>query len=253
MQLFFKTIRVFCFLLFIVLLSPLFVSSTSAATSCVVTKVGNPGGPPPSLPPGCQTSVTMPTLECRRASNGEYCKLPPSPKDPSGKPYYVNTTWTHWGSREMIQMLFTVAQKWKALHPGGFLVINDIAAPVCDRGCHLSHYGGTAVDVIATDGKARVADNQGDSRRWRDAPGGMPRTYSGTSTIQFGKLFHESRLVDYIIYYDTTSNAVSQLKKLGLSMLSSSQYYDHRNHFHVHLKRSYLNPACSVIISSSCR
>jgi hypothetical protein len=242
----------FLFLLFLSLGAPSPASAAVAKSNCVVLNIGNASSIP--LPPECQTNMALPNLQCIRASNGEYCKLPPSPKAPNGTPYYVSATWTKWGSKEMIQMLFTVAQKWKNIYPQGFLVINDIAAPLCDRGCHLSHYGGTAVDIIATNGTDRVADNQGDSRRWRDAPGSMPKRYNPTATVQFGKLFHETGLVNYIIYYDTTANsAISSLKKLGLTMLSTSQYSDHRNHFHVHLKRPYVNPACSVAISSNCR
>lgn len=197
-----KTASALFFLAFLFLFSPTLVAdATAQSTGCVITRVGNPKGPSPTLPPNCEGAVPStgivfpPNLTCVSvpAENpggipGEYCELPPSPN----KAYvYIKQSGKEqdWGSKEMIGVIYTVSQRWKQKYPQGHLTIMDITSDY-----HLSHFWGVAADITATtNGKDCVAGN-GNWRCLRTGSSNIP------ATVELAKLFIDTGYVDLFLF-----------------------------------------------------
>lgn len=207
-------------------------------SNCVITKVGAPAGEP-VLPPECQTSSgggpiagleTPSNLECKPDG---YCKMP-NPTDGSYAFEAPSCSGQHWGSKELISVLYTVAKNWKAKYPQGRLNIGDLTASG-----HKSHFWGRAVDLDATtNGSDAVADY---------TRGG----YNREATIELGKMFANTNQVLNIWYNDqAVNNAVLAYSKEGHSQGMVMMYQDfHDNHFHLDVKQTpeklpYWSPGC---------
>ncbi len=229
------------------------VATGNGTVSCVITKVGAPKGPPPALPVECMGTGTdipgaggieyPPNLKCK--TDG-YCQMP---KSTDGSYAFEAPTCDgqHWGSKDLIGTLYTVAKRWKQKYPKGRLNIGDLNASG-----HKSHFFGIAVDMDATtDGKDAVADM---------TRGG----YNREATTELGKLFTDTDQIAEIWYNDQVVNkaVLKYAKDTGKSSFykptdacpecSSSlggmrPLVAHDNHFHVDVKRKYLKnwgPGC---------
>lgn len=124
------------------------------------------------------------------------------------------------GKPALLAVLATVSNRWKELHPRGWIKIGDLNASG-----HRSHNWGVAVDLNAfTDDGKRAADMTN---------GG----YNQAATVQLGKLFLETRKVLHIWYNDPFVNQALldyAEKELKLKPMPVIMYQDnHANHFHL--------------------
>lgn len=243
----------YCLVLFFFVFT--FSSPVSAQTSqCIVTKVGNPEIPN-DLPKECILAAPIEGVElppnltkCISVSGGEYCQLPPALNNEYIKIlHHKGAPWQDWGSKEMIGVLYTVARNWQAKYCTSsqitskscpaHLVIGDIASYY-----HKTHDYGTAVDVTATtDGNDCAANHVGGNRCRYYPP------YNSQATIELGRLFVKTGWVRQILYWDTKTNVISELRKItNVGTLS-----DHPDHFHVDIKRAKL-PNCEFTSPRAC-
>lgn len=211
----------------LVLSFPLIVFAQTTLSNCVITKIGlNP--PAPNLPPGCKTQSgpngvdPITGLECR--SDG-YCKIPPVADNSYVIESCVNRNWS---SKELINVIYTVAKRWKQKYPQGNLYIGDLNGGYP----HKSHAWGRAVDLEATtNGSDRVADYSG---KWGP--------YNHDATIELGKMFADTDQVQNIWFNDQSVNYSvleyandpgAQGHSKGMVMIPQD---GHDNHFHLDVK-----------------
>jgi hypothetical protein len=231
-------------------------SVSAQAVGCAITKVGNPAGQPPALPPECQSGVFTPPGQIIYPQNmkcvGQYCQLPDPPTG-SSKAYvkirhHSGGPWQDWGSREMIGVIYTVAQNWKFKYPQGYVIVGDIASNY-----HLTHDNGLAADITATTNlKDCVAQQlKYDNRCAHTSSGPFYQTppvtygpYNAPATIELGKLFMDTGKVRQIIYWDKSTNVISELRKYAKNT-NIAEKSDHPNHFHIDIRGTNL-PNCKV-------
>ncbi len=122
------------------------------------------------------------------------------------------------GSKTLVDLVYGVAQTWAQSHPNNKLVVGDLNAPG-----HLSHRNGIDVDIYTTGRLA--ADVSGDRN----------------ASIELGKLFVDSGLIQVIYFNDTAVqaavNAYAVSKGLPSSLMQS--WPNHDNHFHVRILDQY--------------
>jgi hypothetical protein len=196
-----KAILGVLFLVTFLFLTPYFSPASARVAACALTRVGNPQTIP-SLPPECATlaltgvelppnlgmCVPVPAFNGGRFP-GEYCKMPPS----TNGAYTVGNTW---GAKEMIGVLYTISQNWKAKYPSGKITIMDIAAK---HGSVSEHDWGIAVDINGkSDPEHCVADF---------IKSICQKPYDKQGTIELGKMIVDTGYFDVIWYNDADVNA----------------------------------------------
>lgn len=207
---------------FTVLFFFIFTQSAQAVTSnCVIVNI-NIQGTPANLPPNCNSGVGAegitypPNITCK--SDG-YCLMPVS-SIPAPKELYTLYACSNqrYGHKDLVGVLNTVAIRWKEKYPNGKLWIGDLNASG-----HKSHNIGRAVDIYGDiDGKRRVAQMSND-----------------TETIELGKMFVDTNLIENIWYNDQAVNAAvlkyarDTNRSTGLVM---KYIAGHDDHFHVDIK-----------------
>lgn len=212
---------------FTILLSFIFTTSAHAVTSnCVIVNI-NIQGAPANLPPNCNTGVGPkgitypPNLGAQNTSHPGYY-LMPNATDNAYKFEYPSCTGQHYGSKDLIGALYTVAQRWKQKYPNGRLNIGDLNATG-----HLSHTKGIDVDMDATtNGTDAVADYQRGN-------------YNRAATIELGKMFIDTGIIQIIFYNDlfVNSDVNGYAKRTVLD-----PEIGHENHFHVRIDNKYKLP-----------
>lgn len=209
-------------------------SFAQSSVSCWVTKIGTPSEEA-VLPFPCRgaediNGLIYPQPLTKHPTRAGYYQLPPS----TDGSYRIETCpGQSWGSQELVGVLYTVAKRWKELHPRGRLNIGDLNAFG-----HKSHNWGRAVDLDATTtGSDWVADF-------------TKGNYNRSATIELGKLFVDTNLILNIWYNDQAVNnevlAYSRAtgKSLGMNM---KPIVGHNNHFHVDINTEKLGfwvPGC---------
>lgn len=200
-------------------------------SNCVITKIGNPQGGP-NLPPECASPVgpdgiIYPPGMVEHPTRPGYFQFP-LPTDGSYRFEAPSCRGQHWGSKELIGVLYTVAQRWKQQYPEGRLNIGDLNATG-----HKSHNWGRAVDMDATtNGRDWVGDY-------------TKGNYNREATIELGKKFADTNLILNIWYMDqAVNNAVlaharGTNRSSGMVMKSVAA---HDNHFHVDINLKPLLP-----------
>jgi hypothetical protein len=224
--------------------------AAAQATSCWITKIGSPDGPSPTYPPECLTyssftGITMPPnlTNCFNAPPevsggiaGQYCEMPPS-LDGAYKLFG-----TKWGSKEMIGVLYTVAQQWKIYtHGAGHLKIGDIT----NSGGHKDHYFGVSVDLTATTNNRDCVAN-----KMRGSGNGSCTTiFRADATIALGKMFVDTAHLNYMLFNGDTGGVSKGIYEYARSKYPrfTQQYravlpaFGHDNHFHVYIDRDEAN------------
>jgi hypothetical protein len=205
----------------------------TSKSNCVITKIGTP---PDSQKPflsaqcggiGSGELLSPPNLNC--LPNG-YCQMPES-IDGS----YIFEPFTppseRWAAKETIDVLYTVAQEWKRNYPNGRLNIGDLTAA---EG-HSSHKTGVDIDLDATtDGVMWAADFSD----WS--------VYDQNATINLGKMFANTGLIQVIFYNDPVVNEKVLDYSPEANPSEGMQMYEvvnHHHHFHVRLN---IEPLCSI-------
>lgn len=171
--------------------------------------------------------ATPPNLGAPNAMG--YYRLPPST---NGAYRIYSGECRQYGSLELIQVIYTVAQRWKELYPDGYLWIGDLNGGYP----HRTHKWGVAVDLDAT-------------TNGRDWAGDFTKgNYNEPATIVLGKLFIDTDKTLNIWYNDEDVNAAvrAYAKETGLSLRSMKWVKGHDNHFHLDTTtpRGPSNPAC---------
>lgn len=189
--------------------------SATTSSNCFVTEVGKPKNT--TLPAGCNSRIIpAPNIgPCKQVKAdktygipGKYCELPhtefinnrlASYTDSSlGKLYEIkmqSNKWQYWASEDIINVLYTVARRWKELHKDGYLIIMDITSDY-----HLSHFWGVTVDLVATtNGRDCVAD-------FTPYKGGRCDfgKYNAEATVELGKLFIDTGYMHTILHNGNT-------------------------------------------------
>jgi hypothetical protein len=204
------------------------VFGQTAQSNCVITKIGAPDPATlPNLPQGCTQPgqhtpldglLSPPNLIPHQTRAGYY-QLPPVSPDNSYDVYTCDNQL--WGSKELIDVLYTVAKRWKQKYPGGYLYIGDLNASG-----HASHKWGRAVDLEATtNGTDMVAD-------FTEKFG----PYNRVATVELGKMFVDTNLVKHIWFNDVSVNSevLKYASDTGRSKNMLMQpITGHDNHFHL--------------------
>ena len=117
----------------------------NSATACITTDIGTPKTSP-NIPPECPSNyvgveglLTPPNLGPENSTHKGYYQLP---KSTDGAYMSYSCPAQSWGSKELVSVLYTVAQRWKKEHPKGVLMIGDLNASG-----HKSHKWGRGVDI----------------------------------------------------------------------------------------------------------
>lgn len=213
---------------------PYFAPVQAATSNCAVVEVGSPNSPRPVCKNQVsQTGIIYPPSLVENKIHPGYYQMPPD--SPNG-PYDIYTcSGRTWGSKELIGVLYTVANRWKQRYPQGRINIGDLNATG-----HKTHFWGRAVDIDATtNGKDWVADF-------------TRRNYNQQATIELGKMFADTNLILSILYNDVTVNnaVLDYSKQTGLSKGMDMRWVvNHNNHFHVNIRIDKLEtwgPDCGI-------
>jgi N-acetylmuramoyl-L-alanine amidase len=185
-------------------------------------------------PPGSTGSTCGPGI------NG--LESPPGMRGPNPKNYYLfpkglketgilygagNTECNHWGSKELNQVVYTVAKAFAAKYPKNKMQIGDF-----NSSRHETHNDGRDADI--------------------DIPGGMMNdgsSYNRELAIEAAKLYFQTKTIKWIYYDDATvvekinswakeNNLPGAMKAIG----------GHDDHFHVRMQDKYAGqqdtPSC---------
>lgn len=152
-------------------------------------------------------------------SSGNIYQMP----DPDPEGLYIFSPGTppgeRGGSKALIGVIYSVAQKWKETYPNTTLRIGDLNA----GSGHVSHKKGVDVDITTSD---RSAANVSGNRE---------------KSIQLGKWFIDTGIIKLILYNDvavqTAVNAYAQQVRKPGRMQS---YSGHDDHFHVRILDEYI-------------
>lgn len=216
----------------IALFFPIVIFAQSVQSNCIITKIGNPDpAVKPNIPPGCSLPgapgapieglISPPNLTQHTSYSGYY-QLPPTSPDNSYDVYTCDNKL--WGSKQLIDVLYTVAKRWKQKYPGGYLYIGDLNASG-----HASHKWGRAVDLEATtNGTDMVADFTGNFG-----------PYNHGATVELGKMFADTNMVKNIWFNDVSVNsavlahasATGKSKEMVMQPITG-----HDNHFHLDIQ-----------------
>lgn len=157
--------------------------------------------------------VEMPPNLGPEEQNGYYLM----PEATNGE-YIFSTGSNHYGSKELVGAIYTVAKKWHEKYPTSRVRIGDLNA----RGGHLSHTTGVDVDITTEDTSA--ANTGGNAEMSKE----------------LARMFADTGIVELIYYNDKAVqddfNAYAKSKGLPATMESWS---GHDNHFHVRVLDDY--------------
>ncbi len=208
------------------------VALTISAGGFMVTRTDNVNafmgilkGEKPSTSQNSETLQSPPNLGKENRKRPGYYQMPPS----TDGAYIFNggtCPIQRHGSKELIQVLYTAAQKWKE-ETDGEIVIGDLNGGEP----HKSHKWGIGVDLSATtgDGKGAAAMN------------GVRGKYSKDATIKLGKIFLDTDKVKNIWYMDRDVNAklLEYAKANDKSLQSIRPLSGHDTHFHIDISDTY--------------
>ncbi len=129
------------------------------------------------------------------------------------------------GSKELVSVIYTVAEAWKQKYPESPIMVGDLNASG-----HASHKKGVDVDIYTSDRSA--ADTGGDAERSK----------------VLGRMFADTGVIKMIFYNDVSvqSDFNSYVASKGLPGIMKS-WPNHNNHFHVRIDDKYAGP-----VSESC-
>ncbi len=178
------------------------LASGGGSPTCTETPAATPGAglqkPPNIGGPGIDGYYTMPP-----SLNGAL---------------HINSCQAHrTGSLEQISVLYTVAERWKSVHPKGWINLGDMNAAG-----HLSHKWGVAADIEATtNGIDKVADF-------------IHGNYNQAATIELGEMFVDTGKLKSIWFNDEVVDhavtAYARSKNLPLEQMMPQLHHD--DHFH---------------------
>jgi hypothetical protein len=197
--------------------------------TCYVTKIGPNAPEQVTFPPGCQAAgaegITYPpNLGAENPAHPGYFQLP-HPNSPSGSYRSYSCPGQSWGAKDLVGVIYTVAERWKQKYPEGYITVGDLNATG-----HKSHNVGRAVDL---DGLTKPGEYVGDYTKG---------AYNREATIELGKMFVDTNLTKAIWYNDQAVNAavLAYSRETGKSAgMNMKPIPGHDNHFHVDVK---LNP-----------
>jgi hypothetical protein len=191
------------------------------------TAVSSPPSPLPSgsltaliYPPGIVASTTMPG----------YFQLPSSTTGSTTGYETLSCDAKHWGAKELVGVIYTVAQRWKQKYPQGYIRIDDMNG----TGHEPGHTTGESADIDGTtNGTDCVADFIA-AGIGGDCSG---TTYNREATIELAKMFIDTGKLTRIIYLDQAVNAAMDeyAKSKGATRNVSLERPDHDSHFHIDL------------------
>lgn len=145
------------------------------------------------------------------SAQGGFYQLPPSKYWESTSPSQNQR-----GSQCLVKLIAATSKAWKEKYPQDTIYVGDLNAPG-----HLSHSQGVDVDI-----STKRAANMNLS------------SYSRERTIEYGKLWFSTKLIEYIFFNDDSArppiqNFAKQKGYPGIIMEEAG----HEDHFHVRLKR----------------
>lgn len=214
---------------FLFLMFPVIVWAQTVKSNCVVTKIGNPGDQKPVLPPECsspvgQDGMIYPPNMVEHPTRKGYFQLPfPSPASGSYESYSCANQ--SWGSKELVGVLYTVAERWKQKYPQGRLNIGDLNASG-----HASHKWGRGVDMNATTNGVDWVANF------------VRGNYNEQATIELGQMFADTNMIQNIWYMGQpvinsvlayANDPANPNRSAGLVMQPLPL---HDDHFHIDIK-----------------
>jgi hypothetical protein len=216
---------------------PYFSTTQAVMSNCVIVNV-NIDGTPQNLDPRCATGINglqlPPGMGPENPAHKGYFQLP-YPDSPNGS-YKSYACANHaWGSKELISVLYTVAEAWKKKYPQGWVNIGDMTAVG-----HKSHMWGRAADLDATtNGKDLAADF-------------TKGNYNREATIELGKLFVDTDQVLHIWFNDQSVNSavLEYSRQTGKSAgMVMHPIVKHDDHFHLDVKQNpekleFWTPSC---------
>jgi murein endopeptidase len=157
------------------------------------------------------------------APNGEYTFWPNTPEK------------ERYGSRALIDTIYTVAMEWAKKHPEEKLVIGDMNVPPPNR--HLSHRTGIDVDIY-TKASTGDANKSGSFVSNED------------KAVQLGKMFADTKNV-FAVYYNVikvqqevnpyANNVAGHAPYQRPTAMMFTQAH-HFNHFHVRIPTKFKGP-----------
>lgn len=162
------------------------------------------------------TGVELPPNLGPEVGNGYYLM----PEAPNGEYVFSNPSAeaNHYGSKELIGAIYTVAKKWHEKYPNSRLRIGDLNA----RGGHLSHTTGVDVDITTEDKSAAQVGGNAEMSK------------------ELGRMFADTGIIKLIYYNDKAVqddvNAYAASKGVTADM---QNWTGHENHFHVRVKDDY--------------
>jgi hypothetical protein len=170
-------------------------------------------------PPGIVASTTMPG----------YFQLPSSTSGTNGYTT-LSCDAKHWGAKELVGVIYTVAQRFRQKYPQGYLRVDDMNG----AGHEPGHTTGESADIDGTtNGTDCVADFIA-AGIGGDCSG---TTYNREATIELAKMFIDTGKLTRIIFLDPTVNAAMDeyAKSKGATRNVSLERPDHDSHFHIDL------------------
>jgi hypothetical protein len=149
--------------------------------------------------------------------------------------------WHQWGRKDLIEVIYYVAQQWSKRHPDEIFSIGDLDYPPG----HLTHECGLDVDIFSTH-----------SLIMRYPNGTKNPNYKPALAIELAELFLSTKSLTGILYGDNAViskvNTYINANKLPGYM---SYYSGHENHFHVRIYPNRFNcpslPVTSTTVTST--
>lgn len=161
------------------------------------------------------SGIELPPNLGPEVGNGYYLM----PEAPNGEYVFsTNNVAKHYGSKELIGAIYTVAKKWHEKYPNSRLRIGDLNS----RGGHLSHSTGVDVDITTEDRSAAQVGGNAEMSK------------------ELGRMFADTGIIKLIYYNDSAVqndvNSYAESKGVTANMQS---WTGHEDHFHVRVKDEY--------------
>lgn len=126
---------------------------------------------------------------------------------------------SRYGSKALVDMIYTVAVRWYQKYPQNKLIIGDLNA----RAGHASHKKGIDVDITTVGGVA--ANTSGDPEKSKE----------------LGHMFADTGIIDKIFYNDGDVEKDFNDYVARNNLKGHMEYWDnHENHFHVRILSDYI-------------